>query len=404
MHNGLTNDKHNNINWMLFIGILLIGANLRAPITSVGVALPSIKSDLNLTNISVSFITIIPLLAFSVVSLLAARTSNKFGIEKTIFYALIVIFIGIILRSLPHASWLYIGTILIGIGIAFGNVLAPAIIKARFPLRIGIMTGYYTVVMNIFGSLSSYATGPLVKTFNYNIALITIGIITLFTIIIWASQKNVKQDSTHSISNTKVNIWKSSTAWKITILMGGQSLIFYSLINWLPEYLSDYGVSINSSGIYLSILQIAIIPLTFITPIWASKMKSQVLLTFTTGVIFIIGTITMMMFPKIAIISIILLGIANGLSFGLVNTFFSLKTEESVTAAKLSGMSQSIGYLLAAIGPLLFGSLHDATHSWIPSLLILLITSLAITIFSSSAGRNETIEQQLERKAVNNDK
>ncbi|EHJ08038.1 CynX/NimT family MFS transporter [Staphylococcus simiae] len=384
---------NNKINWLLFIGILLIGANLRAPITSVGVALPSIKDALHLNNIAVSIITIIPLIAFAIISLFAAKTSNTFGIERTLFGALIIILVGVIIRSLPNVSGLYIGTIFIGIGIAFGNVLTPAIIKAKFPLRIGIMTGYYTVVMNIFGSLSSYSTGPLVKAFNYQIALGIIGIITLIATLIWVFQLNHKNESTTSKQVAKVNIWKSSIAWRITLLMGGQSLIFYSIINWMPAYLADYGVSINEAGLYLSILQLAIIPLTFITPIWATKMTSQVPLVLLTGIMFIAGTLAMLFLPQIALISILLLGIANGLSFGLVNTFFSLKTEESSTAAKLSGMSQSIGYLFAAIGPFLFGSLHDATHSWIASIMILVITSLAILIFSTSVGRNITIEQ-----------
>ena len=86
---------------------------------------------------------------------------------------------------MTEISWLYIGTVLIGIGIGFGNVLAPAVIKAKFPLHIGIMTGYYTVVMNVFGGLSSYGTAPLLKSFHYNVAISLIGIVTLVTIIIW---------------------------------------------------------------------------------------------------------------------------------------------------------------------------------------------------------------------------
>lgn len=258
---------------ILFIGILLIGASLRAPITSVGIALPSIKETLNLSNTSVSLITIIPLLSFAVISLFAAKISHKFGLERTVFGALILICIGIALRAITGVSWLYVGTILIGVGIAFGNVLTPGIIKMNFPLRIGIMTGYYTVVMNIFGSASSYVTAPLVKHFNYNIAISLIGIVTF--------------------------------------------------------------------------------------------------------------------------IGIILIGIASGLAFGLVNTFFGLRTENGLTAAKLSGMSQSVGYLFAAIGPLLFGILHDATNSWNTSFGILLVTSIIIMIIGSRAGRNITIEQTL---------
>lgn len=360
----------------------------------MGVALPSIKSTLSLSNLSVSFITIVPLLAFSIISLVASKTGNKLGLNKTIFCALILIFIGVLIRSLPSVLYLYLGTIFIGIGIALGNVLTPAVIKANFPLKIGIMTGYYTVVMNIMGSLSSYTTGPLIKQYNYNISLGIISIITFLAIVVWAFQLKSKKTTNKVTENDELNIWKSTIAWRITLLMGGQSLIFYSLINWLPAYLQDYGISIKLAGSYLSILQLAIIPLTFITPIWATKIKSQVVLTIITGGMFVIGIVMIMFLPQLAIISIIILGIANGLSFGLANTFFSIKTEKANTAAKLSGMAQSVGYLFAAIGPLLFGILHDLTHHWWLSLTILLITALLMLIFSSNAGRNQTIEKQ----------
>ncbi|MEX5935226.1 CynX/NimT family MFS transporter [Mammaliicoccus sciuri] len=380
---------------ILFIGILLIGASLRAPITSVGIALPSIKDTLNLSNTSVSLITIIPLLSFAVISLFAAKISHKFGLERTVFGALILICVGIALRAITGVSWLYVGTILIGVGIAFGNVLTPGIIKMNFPLRIGIMTGYYTVVMNIFGSVSSYVTAPLVKHFNYNIAISLIGIVTFIGIITWSFQLNKHDTVNSSQTTTNINVWKSPLSWQITLLMGGQSMIFYSLINWLPEFLLSHGTPINEAGIYLSILQLAIIPLTFVTPIFAEKMKNQVLITFVTGLLFVLGILMLMLQPNWAFLGIILIGVASGLAFGLVNTFFGLRTENGLTAAKLSGMSQSVGYLFAAIGPLLFGILHDATNSWNMSFGILLITSIIIMIIGSRAGRNITIEQTL---------
>src|SRR5699024_9163246 len=127
------------------------------------------------------------------------------------------------------------GTVLIGIGIGFGNVLAPAVIKAKFPLHIGIMTGYYTVVMNVFGGLSSYGTAPLVKAFNYNIAISVIGVITLITIIIWMFQLNTKQYTTGLVPQESFNGLESPLSLEINLLMGGELLIFYSLNNWLPS-------------------------------------------------------------------------------------------------------------------------------------------------------------------------
>ncbi|WP_353458071.1 CynX/NimT family MFS transporter [Staphylococcus coagulans] len=387
----------NRINWLLFIGIMLIAANLRAPITSVGVVLPTIKDTLNLTNTEVSFISIIPLLAFAVISSLVAKVSHRFGMERSLFFAIALIFIGVIIRSVTNVSLLYIGTILIGVGIAFGNVLAPGMIKSKFPMRIGIMTAYYTVVMNIFGALSSYGAAPLLKSFNYNIALGLIGVVTMITLIVWTFQlRNHEQQVTVDTTDA-VNVWKSPLAWQITLLMGGQSLIFYSLINWLPEFLLSYDIPVTYAGLYLSILQLAIIPLTFVTPLYATKLRSQVIPTAFTGALFTIGILILMFSPHLALISLIIIGIALGIAFGLVNTFFSLRTESGLTAAKLAGMSQAVGYLFACIGPLFFGILHDVTGHWVFSLLILLLTAIAVMIIGARAGRNTTIEASLRK-------
>lgn len=385
-------DRH--INLLLVVGIMLVAANLRAPITSVGVALPSIKETLHTTNSALSLMTVVPLIAFGIVSFFASKIGNTLGLERTIFGALIFIFLGILLRSIIGLSWLYIGTTLIGIGIAFGNVLAPAIVKTRFPLHIGIMTGLYTVVMNVVGSLSSSVISLLTSHFNYAIALGLMSVITLFTIIIWTFQLKQQPPRATNTVHSQINIWKSLLAWRVTIFMGAQSLIFYTIINWLPELLTDHGISIQTSGIYVSILQIAIIPLTFITPIITTKMKSQVPLTLLTSILFMIGVLCLIFVNyKYVWLGIILIGVASGLAFGLANTLFVVRTESGQTAAKLSGMAQSIGYLLAAIGPFLFGIFHDLTHNWTLSLSVLLVTSLLILLFGTKAGSQITIEQ-----------
>ncbi|HWI50159.1 MAG TPA: MFS transporter [Rummeliibacillus sp.] len=388
--------KH--FNWLLFITILLIAANLRAPITSVGVALPSIKSTLHLSTNEVSLITILPLLAFAVISFYVAKVSTRFGIEKTLFTSLLILLTGILLRAISDVSWLYIGTLFIGIGIAFGNVLAPSMIKAYFPSRIGIVTGYYTVVMNVFGGLSSYTTALLTTHYSYMVALSLIGVITILTIIIFSFQLRNNLIVSSSVKEKTINVWKSPLAWQITLLMGGQSLIFYTLINWLPEMLLEKGISTNKSGFYLLLLQIAILPFTFIVPIIAAKRASQVSILIMTGILFVLGTLGLICFPaKYIVISIIILGIASGFAFGLVNTLFSLRTESAQTATKLAGMAQSLGYLLAAVGPLLFGVVHDVTHHWSASLFILLIMAFVILFFSSGAGRNQTVEETLQK-------
>ena len=134
--------------------------------------MPDIKNDLAMSNSAVSVITVVPLIAFAIISLFAAKPVIAFGLERQ--FLCFMANIDWRNRTFYHRCFMVIYRYhpYIGIGIGFGNVLAPAVIKAKFPLHIGVMTGYYTVVMNVFGGLSSYGTAPFVKAFNYNIALV----------------------------------------------------------------------------------------------------------------------------------------------------------------------------------------------------------------------------------------
>ncbi|MDJ1111916.1 MULTISPECIES: CynX/NimT family MFS transporter [Macrococcus] len=379
---------------LLLVAVLLLSANLRAPLTSVGVLLPAINDDLQLSAFATSIIAILPLLAFSFASLFAAPVSTKIGLNRTIVHALIVITVGIILRSLGSSTLLFTGILLIGIGIAFGNVLAPVFIKASFPLQVGIVTALYTVSMNIFGALSSAVSAPIAKATNYNISLAMIGIVTIITLIFWiiVLQKDKDVEAPQAITMTS-SIWRSPLAWQITLFMGGQSVIFYSLINFLPIILKEQHIPVEVTGGYLTVLQIAIIIFTFIIPMIAANMAHQVYLGCINGLLFIAGIAGMIYGDvKYMLVYILFIGVALGISFGLVNLFFSLKTEYTHTAKQLSGMAQAIGYLFAALSVLIFGVIHDYTHDWSHSLYFLLADALLMLIVGMLAGRKHTIE------------
>lgn len=160
-----------------------------------------------------------------------------------------------------------------------------------------------------------------------------------------------------------VNLWRSTLAWQVTMFMGLQSMVFYVIIAWLPEILKQQGISADQSGLLLSVMQLALLPFTFIAPVIASRMRSQRLLVTLTFGLMLAGTLGLLYGSLgIIILWIIILGIGGGFAFGLAMMFFGLRTENANQAAELSGMAQSVGYLLAAIGPTLFGYLHNITQ------------------------------------------
>jgi len=398
--------------WLLILGVILIAANLRAPLTSIGSLISYIRTDLELSHALAGTITTLPLIAFAILSPFAPKIAHKISMEKTIFLSLSVLAVGIVLRSLFGTASLFVGTALIGVGIAFGNVLLPGFIKMKFPLKVGIMTGIYGVFMNVFAALASGLSVPIssIGQLGWKGSLAFWSLPAFIGIAVWLPQlrKGKKQDETDSEDKNpgeKTALWRSPLAWAITLFMGLQSLIFYTVITWLPEILQSIGYSSSAAGWLLFLMQFAIIPVTFIIPVIAERMDNQSLLSGLTGILFILGLAGVLYGNHTLIpISVILIGVAGGCAFSLSMMFFSMRTTSAVQASEMSGMAQSFGYLLAAIGPVLFGALHDFTESWAAPLIMLIGVSVVILLAGFEAGKkkviNETIEEEPETLSV----
>jgi len=407
----LKHQEKQQATWLLLIGIILISANLRGPLTSVGSLITFIRDDLSISNTLIGSLTTLPLLAFAFLSPLVPKIYERLGMELTIFIALIVLTIGVIFRSLFDVTTLFIGTALIGLGIAVGNVLLPAFVKMKFPLKVGMVTGIYVVSMNLFGALGSGVSVPLssFRDIGWKGSLGVWAFLAFIALIVWLPQlktranKEAMSEVAATGANTNGNVWRSPLAWCITIFMGLQSLIFYTTITWLPDLLQTYGYSSSAGGWLLFLLQFTVIPFNFIIPIIAEKMRNQILLSVITASLLILGSIGLLInhpfFIPAAVISI---GIGCGSAFSLSMMFFSLRTNNSHEAANISGMAQSFGYLLAAFGPVVFGALHDLTNGWVLPLSMLIAISVIILIAGIEAGKDKSISNAPKDKTVSN--
>ena len=396
--------KNKRTTWLLIFGIILIGSNLRAPLTSVGSLIPFIRDDLALNNALAGSITTLPLIAFALLSPFVPKLANRLGMEWTIFLSMLILTTGIIVRSLADVGFLFIGTILIGTAIAFGNVLLPGFIKMNFPLKIGMMTGVYAVSMNIFGALGSGLSVPLaaIQGFGWPGALAVFACISFLAILVWVPQLLQRKGTTNTIAVKKNgnHLWKSGLAWKVTLYMGCQSFLFYTLITWLPDILRTIGYSSSAAGWMVFLMQFSVIPITFIIPIIAERLKNQIGLSIVTACLYASGILGLLIgHPTIVPVSAILIGIASGSAFSLSMMFFTLRTTDGKQAAALSGMAQSFGYLLAATGPVLIGALHDIANSWsIPLLLLIGIIGLLL-LAGIGSGRQRTVGEKLKGSA-----
>lgn len=150
-----------SVAWVLIIGIIFVAMNLRAPLTSVGSLIGFIRDDLQISNTLAGMITTLPLLAFAFFSPIVPKLARRFGIEVVIFVSIVFLMLGIALRSLSGIVTLYIGTVILGLAIAVANVLLPSLIKREFPTRMGLMTGMYSISMNLLGAIASGISVPM---------------------------------------------------------------------------------------------------------------------------------------------------------------------------------------------------------------------------------------------------
>ncbi|EPB4319906.1 CynX/NimT family MFS transporter [Salmonella enterica] len=378
---------------LLIAGILMIATTLRVTFTGAAPLLETIRTDYGLSTAQTGLLTTLPLLAFALISPLAAGIARRFGMERSLFAAMLLICAGIALRSLPSAALLFAGTAIIGCGIALGNVLLPGLIKRDFSQHVARLTGAYSLTMGA-AALGSALVVPLaLHGFGWRSALLMLMLFPLLAFLIWLPQWRTTRSANLSSSRAlhERGIWRSPLAWQVTLFLGLNSLIYYVIIGWLPTILISHGYSEAQAGSLHGLLQLATaapglaIPLIlhrFNVQRWIAALVSLLCALGAAGLWFVLGQ---------AIIWTLLFGFGSGATMILGLTFIGLRASSAHQAAALSGMAQSVGYLLAACGPPVMGKLHDASGSWYLPLSGVTVLAIIMAIFGLYAGRDREI-------------
>lgn len=379
--------------FLLIAGIIVISFNLRPALTSVGPLIGIIRDDINLSNWSAGLLTSLPLIAFAIMSPFAAKLGNRYSYEGAMVIGLILLLFGISIRSISVVALLFTGTLFVGLGIAILNVLLPGLIKDKFPFKVGIMTSIYTTTMGIVAATASGISIPVAVNLNlgWQLALLVWTIPAILGIIIWLYLRKGNQKSKQQTDRSEVKylhasnkrIWRSPLAWQIAAFMGLQSFIFYVTISWLPEILHASGMSMVTAGWMLSFTLFVGLPASFIVPVLAEKMKSTYWIVLALTLSCLVGYGGLLVSNQFAVItvSVVFIGLSLSGVFSLALTFLGMRARTPRDAAELSGMAQSLGYVLAATGPIIIGFLFDLSGSWIYPIFVIMIITILELIF-----------------------
>ena len=379
---------------LLVLAIVLLAANLRPALTSVAPLIGQIRADTGISNGVAGLLTGLPLLAFAVLSPIAPRLARRFDMERVLLASLLVLAVGILLRSAGVVAALFLGTAILGAAIAVGNVLLPSLVKREFPERTGLMTSTYTTALAVSAAIAAGASFPIAYQVDigWRGSMALWALLALVAAVAWFPQVRSADPANASTGTSRgvTGLWGSVLAWQVTLFMGLQSLGYYVVLTWLPEILQEeVGVSAAQAGWMLALAQVVVIPAMFIAPVLADRRPSQYSVVVVAVTLTGAGTLGLLLAASTAtVLWIVLLGLGQGACFSLALTFFALRAPDSEHAAALSGMAQFVGYLLAAGGPFLFGLLRDATHAWTVPLTLLVAVTVCLLITGLGAARD----------------
>ena len=378
--------------WLLALSLLLIACNLRPVFGSLSVVLPEIMRDTGLSAAGASLLTTLPILCLGLFSAPTPWLSRRFGAERVLLLALLLIGTGTLLRAVGTVPFLFASAVLAGAGIAMGNVLLPSLVKRHFARHAALMTGMYILAICIGATIATASTVPLAtKLFSgsWSYALAVWALPALLVLALWLPQALRMHTETTDPAARSGSLGRDALAWQVTAFMGLQSSLAYIVIGWLAPILRERGLESDLAGYVVAISTLSQLVTSLVVPSIAARCRDQRALAVGLTALSFAALMGLILAPLATVwLWALLLGCGQGGLFALALSLIVMRSGNAQVTAQLSAMAQGWGYMLAACGPLLTGLLHQWTGSFASSIWLIALLSAAMAWSGWGAGRN----------------
>jgi CP family cyanate transporter-like MFS transporter len=373
----------------LLAAVVATGLCLRPPITGVSPLLDQIGDDLDLSAAWLGALTTLPVLCFGLAALATPRWMRRFGAARVLAACLCLLAVAEATRVLGDVFPLFAGTLAVGVAIGIANTALPALIKRWFPDRIPFATSIYTLSLVGGAAIAAGIVIPLQDALGSGwetpLALLTVPVVGTAAVWIWIS-RTVPDGRDEVGAGT---LWRDRLAWNVTGFMGLQALVAYAIMVWLPTIAIDRGLSASEGGALLALAMTVQGAGALCTPLLIRNTRDQQPALILTILLTSTGVIGVVFAPiELVWLSTVVLSTGQGVSFALAITLIGLRSADPYAAGELSGMTQSVGYVIAALGPFAFGALHTLSGGWTVPALSLLVCCAAMLAVGLPAARS----------------
>lgn len=388
---------------VVLIPILLLAFNLRPVAASVGPVLGDISHDLAMSGTAAGLLTSLPALCFAGFGAIAPGLARRWGDHATVAVALLALTTGQVARAFASNAVVFLGLSVLALaGMAICNVLVPSLVRTHFPNRIGLATSLYSLSLALGVTLASIGVVPLALALGgWRGAFAAAASTAVAALLCWLPMLRFNRNRRRVIPGGPrhyriLDVARTRIGWAMALYFAIQSAQAYSVFGWLPSIYMDAGMSQVSAGFMLGITTgLGVIP-AFLVPVWVGRVERPVGMLMIIQVSQVAGFLGLMLAPMTLPwlwAGLLAIGLA-GFPFFL--TLIGMRARTASGTAVLSGFSQSVGYALAATGPLAVGVVHEYLQDWTIPILMQLSLVVPMTVFGLAMTKPWFIEDKME--------
>ncbi|MEW1724973.1 MFS transporter [Streptomyces sp. NPDC093109] len=402
---------------LLVAGLVLAALNLRPAITSLGALLEEVRTGLHMSGTAAGVLTSVPPLCFAALGFAAPRLARRFGPGAVVLAGMVAITAGLAARPFAGGTALFLAASACALmGIAVSNVLMPVIVKRYFPDRVGTMTGLYSMSLALGTAGAAAVTVPMTDAMGggWRLGLGVWAVLAAVAVLPWlglvrapaaepsagasatapGGAAGTAAESAGAEPGPGLRLGRSRTAWSLACFFGLQATGAYITMGWMPQIFRDAGVSAGTAGLLLAVTMAMGVPLAFVIPRMAARMRNQGPLVVALGLCGLTAYAGLYLAPAAgAWLWAVLLGVSN-CSFPLALTMIGMRSRSGAGVVRLSAFAQSFGYLLSIPGPLLVGVLYQHTGGWGLPIALMAAFLVPQMLAGTIAGRDRTIEDE----------
>lgn len=376
---------------LLFGAVVAVGLQLRPAVATVPPLLDVLRERDGFGLTGAIVLTTLPVICFGLTAALAPRVDRRWGAERGITACLVLLAAGLLLRAaVPGVPALLAGTVLAAAAIGVVHVLLPALFKRRAPGSVAALTTAMSVTIGVGAAVSASLVIPLWHATSLPVALGVWAVVALAVVLLWLPQQRSVGTVVPAPSPLPVagSLLRDRLAWQVTFYFGLQSVAYYALLSWLPTYFAERGLSRAVAGASVAVLAVAGVAGSFAAKSLAARLADQRGAVLVGGIAAPLGLLGVVLLPDgaaLGAVAVLGVGLGGALNTSLLLT--TLRAADPGTAARLSGMAQTVGYVMAAAGPFAFGGLRGFTGNWAIALLALGAVLVADALAGLAAGR-----------------